>query len=1313
MSTEEFFVPSGSTNLTDLTIYDSYTTDQKYTTVSELELDTDYYFLIRSYDVHGLYTDSNRLQISTLDTSKPPPVTAWSEDVGVSTVTIKWTTYEGDFFYLYEVHISTQQGFQPGNSTYCGTYESIYYTSMDIIGLESDTTYYAVVVVMNTYEYWSPSNEISFTTLFKSPPAPVDLDYDPPSSTNYYKVKLKWTVAETDDFQRYEIHYSQQEGFYPDTSTLLAQTETRGWGEGHVNSYSLTSDDFDQLENYYFIVRTVDIDNVYSDSNEIEIFYDSPPPSIPTDSIKYDNLDSHGVDLYWDQPEEDVPDFHHYEIWYREGVVGDFKKLAEIDDVKNTHYRVKNLESGESYYFLFYVVDESGYHCTGVRTTQGLRTESDFLGDFGEFLPCASFFFFIIFINILVALNKAYGAKAATWGIPIAIYIGLFVVIMGFDFLFEVTLPSWWLYPLLFVLCIIFAVVIGVSHNGYEAYKKNKWRQEQRMREEEERRREFEVKRGETYNRLNKMESRLKSLRKRTPSNLFRMTRGRLDTAWNFYNMANKPSLIFHVQSANSEGDEAERLIVEVEAFLIAREQAENEASDLGRRITRLEEKKAPRIAAARTVFERAVDELNSANDLTGIRCAIDTLHRCRIATDESESSLKTIEKQVNELLAELSLSSDRVREFKEMDVKDVASLKRLSGLISESIDMLKREGEKPDPDTLSAIRSKVREATELIGKIDEDERERQILLGELDDLEKQINEVASWTIASVKDLRSSQEKAFVYIESNKLVEARREVDRNWERLEEIKQNNKPKLVVVPNEEIFIVKVWEDFMVHVRNNGTAAAEDINVDFSSPDAKTEEIDEGVATIRARPREDVRIPISVNFGAEGNVPVRVVVHYKDQHGNPLIAKKEFKVRVKRTRKKEEAPVTEKKVATLKVIKRADLKQGFFMFKVSIKNKGKWVARDVNLRLIFDEKIFRIHHVYPPEFKITGESVDYGDIDPMTTTSVEFYLEAHMCTETWIDGVISYKDVSGAVQSMSMGRHKETLVCPAFVDVEHITPAQVKYLFAQPDWRRDTKSYAIPSTIKLDDAFEIMKEAIEKQDENLRYIFDTEGKDPKFMEAWYYGETQPVGPGKGIQHIVVGRVETVGNAAVLQITGASTHSRQMFALSARIASDLQEGFQKGADLVRPIQQIFYTDQRQVIIKDSVIQRSSISLEAPIGTEGTIKSEGEGIVIEDSVMIRSDIEGDKPVKIEDSVVQRSKIGEQKPPEKKKAGLDPEKAIVYKAYKSALVSVYEDKIVTMDERNMLRKLREEFGITLSEHELLEEEILREMGLEG
>jgi hypothetical protein len=872
--------------------------------------------------------------------------------------------------------------------------------------------------------------------------------------------------------------------------------------------------------------------------------------------------------------------------------------------------------------------------------------------------------------------------------------------------------------PLL-ILCIIASVGIAVGRVALAKARQQRWAAEEAKRAFEKRIAEFNAKKIALKDNLDKLGVRMDTHKDQAPAPMYDEVVRCLREAWAALRQATDLEHAAYLDVVKTHGDNAERNIVDIEAYLVAKQQSKDSLASLKTRVDMLTAKRAPKIDTANGLYSEAVGKLSSARTLAEVKLAVETINRGNAACEESATSLKGAEDQLNDLKVQLAQLSSRIADLRN-NPKEQEAAHKVTALISGINGIIIAQTAKPDIDALAKAREQVRQAQGLVQTSDERERQRAGIASDIESLTAEVNDVSIWSTEKLDEVSKAISKATAALDRDDLPKGRDAIDRGFSRLEEIKSQSIPALTLVDKEYELQVNKWEDLSVELRNNGNASAQEINFEINSPSAELLDVKEKARTTYSiKPNDTAIVPVKIQFTAEGAVPTTIIVNYKDAMDREYNEEIPLRVNVVPKMFLSQAQAPSKKVTAedygLTIKKTGAINQGFYKFKVSIQNKGKFAAREVNFRLIFDNKTFRLHHIQPADLKLKGDSVDYGDIDPTTTRSCEFYLEAHMCTETKLDGTITFKDIEGKIQMMPIETHAVTFVCPTFIDVSEISPAVVKELIADPAWKQDTKTFAVPSNLNLEFVFDTMKESIEKYDPNLKHVFDDCQNDPVSMESWYYGETEGATQGQGVKHIVIGKVTRVQKAgSTLQIIGASMHQGQLFALSTRLGLAVSDGLTKAANLSRPIQQIFQT----VEIKDSVLTGSTISMGG--AGPGTATGDTTGKVsVKDSVMIRSDISGGKDVEVQGSVMQRTSVGS-KPstyqpgtcPPPQDAPLpkmaDPMREFQYNVYRDTLRQVYEDGVVTMDERAILKRLRGQLNISNDEHSTLEEEILAE-----
>jgi len=193
-------------------------------------------------------------------------------------------------------------------------------------------------------------------------------------------------------------------------------------------------------------------------------------------------------------------------------------------------------------------------------------------------------------------------------------------------------------------------------------------------------------------------------------------------------------------------------------------------------------------------------------------------------------------------------------------------------------------------------------------------------------------------------------------------------------------------------------------------------------------------------------------------------------------------------------------------VKVISQLEFFQGFVRLKVGVKNDTEAVITKVTLDVDYNEDVLRLQRIEPASYKTSGARVMLGVLNPGEKSSVAFYFDPQICTETNIDGIVRYRDYKGVLRSVTMKTRKAEVVCPLFFTKEHANTAMLKRLVEGELQERDSKVYTItklPPYVKHKDIFEVCKQVVLSHDVHMVREFVTHN--PFAGEAWFYGETK----------------------------------------------------------------------------------------------------------------------------------------------------------------------------------------------------------------
>ena len=145
--------------------------------VTGLYQNTNYYFRIRVTDVGGLFEDSNQETAKTLPNDSPPIPVFLSDPLNIAdySLTLRWSGNADPDFARYDVYRSNDSA-QLGILVESITVQSV--TEYVIFGLQSETTYYFVVRVVDAGLQAADSNQVSGTTLRAAASVEPDTDND-------------------------------------------------------------------------------------------------------------------------------------------------------------------------------------------------------------------------------------------------------------------------------------------------------------------------------------------------------------------------------------------------------------------------------------------------------------------------------------------------------------------------------------------------------------------------------------------------------------------------------------------------------------------------------------------------------------------------------------------------------------------------------------------------------------------------------------------------------------------------------------------------------------------------------------------------------------------------------------------------------------------------------------------------------------------------------------------------------------------------------------------------------------------------------
>jgi len=221
-----------------------------------------------------------------------------------------------------------------------------------------------------------------------------------------------------------------------------------------------------------------------------------------------------------------------------------------------------------------------------------------------------------------------------------------------------------------------------------------------------------------------------------------------------------------------------------------------------------------------------------------------------------------------------------------------------------------------------------------------------------------------------------------------------------------------------------------------------------------------------------------------------------------------------------------------------------QGFVRLKVAAKNSLDMTITDCSFKLVYDSSLLRLDHI-EPSYTLKGDEVSMGIIEPSVKKTVAFYMDPQLCSESFLEGVLSYKDVRGYLQTVTLARKLASVVCPIFFTDENINTAMLKRMVEEELDRKDSKVFKLPDGIDPKKTFELGKAAVKYHD--VRLVREFVEETPFVGEAWYYGKV------KGREDKLVIKVRVMGVHNILELYVASGSKLMLTGLLAELKTDL----------------------------------------------------------------------------------------------------------------------------------------------------------------
>ena len=275
-----------------------------------------------------------------------------------------------------------------------------------------------------------------------------------------------------------------------------------------------------------------------------------------------------------------------------------------------------------------------------------------------------------------------------------------------------------------------------------------------------------------------------------------------------------------------------------------------------------------------------------------------------------------------------------------------------------------------------------------------------------------------------------------------------------------------------------------------------------------------------------------------------------------------------------------VFKEKEEEVRVMSALEFYQGYVRLKVAVKNSCETVLSDASLKLTFNKKALFLSHI-EPDYPHEGSSVELGTVQPGEKKTVAYYLDPLICMESYIDGTLIYRDYRGTLKTVIMKRRPADIVCPIFYTDTNINSAMLKRLIEEVKYT-DTRMYQIPADVEPMEAFDFLKQAIQRH--HVRFVREFKEKKPYWAEAWYYGKIHTIGEEMIIRATVREKTRSI------EVFVASGNLATLTGLLAELSHDLKS-------MLKEIERLEDKDAVKEIERSTLLIDKFLEHEQPAG--------------------------------------------------------------------------------------------------------------------
>jgi hypothetical protein len=236
-----------------------------------------------------------------------------------------------------------------------------------------------------------------------------------------------------------------------------------------------------------------------------------------------------------------------------------------------------------------------------------------------------------------------------------------------------------------------------------------------------------------------------------------------------------------------------------------------------------------------------------------------------------------------------------------------------------------------------------------------------------------------------------------------------------------------------------------------------------------------------------------------------------------------------------------------------------QGYVRLKVAVKNSSPSFIMDSALSVMYNDKALRLERL-EPEYPLSGREIMLGNIGIREKKTVALYLDPQICTESYVEATLTFKDAQGELHHADMKRKLASVVCPIMHTDENINLPMLRRMLEGDLDQKDSKVFNLPPALTPEAAFELCKRAVQGHD--IRLVREFSDDKPFVGEAWYFGKV------KGREEKLVVKTAVRAETGSAEFYVASNSKLVVTGLLAELKNDLNKEYRKEKGAERPLE-------------------------------------------------------------------------------------------------------------------------------------------------